>query len=69
MTMFDLEVLERMETGLGALASRHPVPGLTRDLPATHEAPDQVRGGLPDQVWDGVCPVNLRQVQLQGEAA
>ena len=61
MTMFDLAVLERMETGLGALASRHPVPGLTRDLPATHEAPDQVRGG--------VASVNACQVQLQGEAA
>jgi hypothetical protein len=22
------------------------VPGLTRDLPLTHEAPDQVRGGV-----------------------
>jgi len=25
-------------------AFRNPVPGLTRDLPAQHEAPDQVRG-------------------------
>jgi hypothetical protein len=24
----------------------NPVPGLTRDLPLTHEAPDQVRGGV-----------------------
>ena len=23
----------------------NPVPGLTRDLPQPHEAPDQVRGG------------------------
>jgi hypothetical protein len=23
-----------------------PVPGLTRDLPQIHEAPDQVRGGV-----------------------
>jgi hypothetical protein len=25
--------------------SRNAVPGLTRDLPVNHEAPDQVRGG------------------------
>ncbi len=24
----------------------NPVPGLTRDLPSPHEAPDHVRGGV-----------------------
>lgn len=27
-----------------------PVPGMTRDLPQTHEAPDHVRGGIAAKV-------------------
>jgi hypothetical protein len=28
------------------VTASNPVPGLTRDLPHPHEAPDQVRGGV-----------------------
>ncbi len=32
------------------MTRRIPVPGLTRDLPLAHEAPDQVRGGVSAKV-------------------
>jgi hypothetical protein len=42
--MLDLARLQDFDIALAVLA--RPVPGLTRDLQRTHEAPDQVRGGV-----------------------
>jgi hypothetical protein len=42
--MLDLDRLAEFDAVLGTLSPR--VPGLTRDLPQTHEAPAQGRGGV-----------------------
>ena len=57
MTMSDRMAMQRMDAGSRVFGTR--VPGLTRDLPATREAPDQVRGA--------VAPVADRSALLAGE--
>jgi hypothetical protein len=42
--MLDLGRLAQFDAALAVFGN--PVPGLTRDLPQTREAPDQVRGGV-----------------------